>query len=174
MYEDECFETRHTFTYRTVFFDQLDENLLLAMEENPVALAAVGAIRMLRADKGETQRFEYARELFRLLKDRKYSTETCIQLVQFVEGITALSTAKLLKKFEEELDNLLEEVKPMPVMTPVLSKVLKKKSYEWGKLEGKEETARSMLADAMSPDLIAKFTGLTVEKIETLRTQDGK
>jgi hypothetical protein len=80
----------------------------------------------------------------------------------------------LLKKFEEEMDNLLEEVKPMPVMTPVLSKVLKKKSYEWGKLEGKRETALSMLADAMSPDLIAKFTGLSVEKIEALRTQDEK
>jgi predicted transposase/invertase (TIGR01784 family) len=44
-----------------------------------------------------------------------------------------------------------------------------------GKLEGKEEgkleTARSMLADAMAPDLIAKFTGLPVEQIEALRKE---
>jgi predicted transposase/invertase (TIGR01784 family) len=38
-----------------------------------------------------------------------------------------------------------------------------------GKLEGKLEVARSMLADAMAPDLISKFTGLTVEEIEALR-----
>jgi len=31
------------------------------------------------------------------------------------------------------------------------------------------EIARSMLADAMSPDLIYRFTGLTIEDIEALR-----
>ena len=40
---------------------------------------------------------------------------------------------------------------------------------EEGKLEGKLEIAHSMLADAMSPDLISKFTGLTTEEIEALR-----
>ena len=34
---------------------------------------------------------------------------------------------------------------------------------------GKLEVARSMLTDAMRPDLISKFTGLTVEEIEALR-----
>jgi len=38
-----------------------------------------------------------------------------------------------------------------------------------GELRSKQEIARSMLADAMSPDLISKFTGLTVEEIEILR-----
>jgi hypothetical protein len=178
MYEDECFETRHLFNYRTVFLDQMDENRLLAMKENPVALATVGAIRMLRAGKLEPRRFEYARELLRLLKDRKYSIDICIQLTQFLEGITALSTAKLLEKFGEEMDNLLKEVEPMRIMTPVLSKVLKKKSYEWGKLdgvlEGQQKIARSMLAEAMPLDRIAKFTDLSVEEVEALRTQDGQ
>ena len=40
-----------------------------------------------------------------------------------------------------------------------------------GKLEGKLEIARSMLADAMSPDLISKFTGLAVKEIEALRKE---
>jgi len=38
-----------------------------------------------------------------------------------------------------------------------------------GELKSKQEIARSMLADAMSPALISKFTGLTIEEIETLR-----
>jgi predicted transposase/invertase (TIGR01784 family) len=38
-----------------------------------------------------------------------------------------------------------------------------------GEAKGKLEIARSMLADAMSADLISKFTGLTVEEIEALR-----
>jgi len=39
-----------------------------------------------------------------------------------------------------------------------------------GKTEGKAEIARSMLEDAMSPDLISKFTGLTIQEIEALRS----
>ena len=67
-----------------------------------------------------------------------------------------------------------------------MEKVLKRKSYEWGKtegilegeargiLEGKRETARSMLADGMAPDLISKFTGLSVGEIQNLRAQSGR
>ena len=38
-----------------------------------------------------------------------------------------------------------------------------------GELRGRRETARSMLADAMSPDLVSKFTGLTIEEVNSLR-----
>ena len=38
-----------------------------------------------------------------------------------------------------------------------------------GELRGRRETARSMLTDAMSPDLISKFTGLTIEEVNSLR-----
>jgi len=38
-----------------------------------------------------------------------------------------------------------------------------------GKIEGKIEAARSMLADDMSPELISKYTDLSLEKIKALR-----
>ena len=38
-----------------------------------------------------------------------------------------------------------------------------------GELKGKMEVARLMLADAMSPDLISKYTGLSAWEIESLR-----
>jgi hypothetical protein len=43
---------------------------------------------------------------------------------------------------------------------------------EKGRKEALRETARSMLGDRMAPDLISKFTGLTVEEIEALRRPD--
>jgi predicted transposase/invertase (TIGR01784 family) len=36
-----------------------------------------------------------------------------------------------------------------------------------GELKGKQETARSMLADGVSVDIISKYTGLTAEQIKT-------
>jgi len=38
-----------------------------------------------------------------------------------------------------------------------------------GHTEGRAEVARLMLVDGMSPDLISKFTGLTIEEIKALR-----
>ena len=44
-----------------------------------------------------------------------------------------------------------------------------RKGKQEGLHEGKQEVARLMLANAMSCDLISKFTGLSAEEIETLQ-----
>jgi predicted transposase/invertase (TIGR01784 family) len=41
-----------------------------------------------------------------------------------------------------------------------------------GEARGKRETAYSMLSAGMVPDMISKFTGLSVEEIQDLRTQN--
>jgi len=172
VYDSECFGTRTTFSYVTVFIDQLDEKQLLAMYWNPVALAVVSAIRAQKAGKDEMKRFEYARDLFRLMKERGYAIDVRSSLGQFVDGITNLRASALLLEMEQEIDDLLEEVETMPVMTPVFSKVMERKSYEWGeakgRLEEKKQTARAMLARGMELDLIADLTGLSEEEIRTL------
>ena len=42
--------------------------------------------------------------------------------------------------------------------------------YWEGKAEGKVEDARAMLADGMKESLVAKYTGLTLEKISELQS----
>jgi len=46
--------------------------------------------------------------------------------------------------------------------------VIHEGGYIIGKMEGKEEVARAMLADGMSPALVSKYTGLTLEEIAAL------
>jgi predicted transposase/invertase (TIGR01784 family) len=41
-----------------------------------------------------------------------------------------------------------------------------------GKLEGKIEDAKNMLADSLPLDRIARYTGLTIERIKSLRIGD--
>ena len=172
VYGAECFGTRTMFSYLTVFIDQLDEKRLLAMDWNPVALAVVSAARMLKAGKNEAKRFEYAKDLFRLMKERGYAIDVRSSLAQFVDGITNLHTVTLMKEMEQEIDDLLEEVENMPVMTPVFSKVIKRKSYEWGRAEGeargRKQAAMAMLARGMELDVIADVTGLSEEEVRAL------
>jgi hypothetical protein len=227
-YEFQCFESWMAYGYRTVFLDKLDEEQLLAMTHNPLSVAVVAAMRLRKAGKNEEKRFEYGREMLRLLKSRGYSLDVRHQVVQFIAGLVNLSAKELLEEFEKEMDNVLEEMESMTVKVPAMEKYLKKKSYEWGKkdgklegilegklegklegilegklegilegklegklegilegklegklegilegiLEGKKETARTMLADRMTPDLVSKFTGLSIEEVRALREQN--
>jgi hypothetical protein len=168
LYEMECFGTRHFFIYPIVFLDQLNEENLLAIKGNPVALAALAVVRIAKAKKNESKRFQYIKELLEMIKAEQYSVEVNIGLGQFIEGITNLSTSHLTKEFKRILEDLFSEVKYVPVKTPMLKKVLSKKSYEWGKAEGKIEVARVMLARKMKLDVIADLTGLTEEDIKSL------
>jgi hypothetical protein len=184
-YEAECFETRNLYTYPTVFIDQMDEARLLVMEHNPLALAVAAAACMIRAGKSETRRFEYGREMLRILKSRGYSQEVYTSLIHFIEGVTRLSAKKLLDDFEKEVDIFFMEVESMSVTTPIVDKVLKKRSYEWGRAQGKAEgkaeglhlkaveTARLMLERGMAVDLIADLTKLSEDEVRELANTES-
>jgi hypothetical protein len=183
-YEMNCFGTRHTFIYPTAFVDQMDEEDLLAKKENPVALATVCVIRMLRAEKDERKRYQYAKELLKFMKDAGYSVETTIRLMQFIEGMTGLSTAKLKSALrndlEQEIMKMLGEVKDMTtVRTPLLRKALKKAAQDIFRAEGKNEgeterkfkDARRMLLRGIGIDVIADVTELSEEEVRSLQNK---
>ena len=184
-YETECFGTRTTFSYTTAFIDHMDEKRLLGMETNPVALVTAAAARILKAGRSEAKRFEYGREYLRMMKTSGYTLEERARIALFIEGMTNLRTERLIKELERDVSDVFEEGKSMQTMTPIVKRVLRKQAREWvkaegraeGKAEGKAEgmhfksleTARLMLADGMFPDLISKFTGLSVEEVDALR-----
>jgi hypothetical protein len=176
-YEMNCFGTQHFFKYPTVFIDQMDEEWLLSMKKNPVALASLYLKRMQKAKKNEPQRYRHAKELLTLMKTAGYSVDTAVFLMQFIEGMTGLNAAKLkneLKKdLEDGINDLLGEVKDMTaVQTPILKKVLKKKAQEVfraaGKVEGKLEDAQRMLSRGMPMDVIKDITQLAEEEVHSL------
>ena len=186
-YAMDCFGTRHIFEYPTVFIDQLEEDSLLALKENPVALAVVCAKRMLEAKKDEGKRFRYAKDLLTTMKARGYSKDTCLKLVQFIEGMSALSTSSMTRELEKEIDTILGEVEPVEVLTPIVKRVIRKRAYRWareegiaegetrGKAEGilqeKVETAWRMLGRGMEIGLVAELIGLSEEDLkEALKT----
>jgi hypothetical protein len=179
-YEMDCFGTRHTFVYPTVFIDQMDERSLLAKKENPVAIAAVCVMRMLKTPKNELKRYQYARDLLKEMKGAGYSTDTTLRLMEFIEGMTALNTPKLKSALENDMDQEIRETlgeakDMMTVHTPILRKVLRKKAQEVfraeGVSEGKKEDARRMLARGMEIDVIADITELPEKEIRNLQNE---
>jgi hypothetical protein len=159
----------------------MDEQGLLEKKGNPVALATVCVIRMLKAKRDERKRYQYAQELLKLMKSAGYSIETTIGLMQFIEGMTGLSTAKLKSALKNELEQgimeMLGEVKDMTtVQTPLLRKALRNAAKEIFRAEGKTEgdverklkIAEKMLSRGMGIDVIADVTELSEEEIHKL------
>ncbi|GHV40187.1 hypothetical protein FACS1894187_20880 [Synergistales bacterium] len=190
--EETCYETKFldsetVYKYHTVFIDKLNEEYLLKMKHNPLAISTLAAVKIAKAGKSEAKRFEQAKEMIRLLKMYGFPLDVRMKVGFFIEGVLNLSLENLLKDFDEEFDVLCEERNEDMYIPPIAKRVLTRKAREWvrdegkieGKLEGKIEgayekaldVARSMLADAMSADLVSKFTGLSVEELNRLRTQ---
>jgi hypothetical protein len=108
------------------------------------------------------------------MKSAGYSIETTIGLMQFIEGMTGLSTKKLKNALKNELEQgimeMLGEVKDMTtVQTPLLRKALRNVAKEIFKTEGKLEAAREMLSRGMGIDVIAGVTKLPEETIRNLQ-----
>ena len=76
-----------------------------------------------------------------------------------------MSTRRLMvKELESEIDSLLGEVESVEaevVRTPILRKVLRKRTYNRVKAEGKWKIARRMFAGGMNLEVIADMTGFS-------------
>jgi hypothetical protein len=129
---------------------------------------------MLKAKRDEKKRYQYAQELLKLMKSAGYSIETTIGLMQFIEGMTGLSTAKLKSALKNEMEQgimeMLGEVKDMTtVQTPLLRKALRNVAKEIFRTEVKLEDAKEMLLRGMGIDVIAAITKLPEETIRNLQ-----
>jgi hypothetical protein len=177
-YEMDRFGTRHTFSFPTVFIDQLDEQLLLAKKENPVALAIVCVLWMKKAKREERKRYLNAHALLKIMKSAEYSVDTNIELMQFIEGMANLNMPMLKnalqKDLEQDITEMFGEEKSMnTVQAPILRKILRKKAQETLRAEGKAaekiESARRMLSRGVEIDIIADITELTHDEIHHLQ-----
>ncbi|GHS96883.1 hypothetical protein AGMMS50276_15990 [Synergistales bacterium] len=171
-YETKFLDSESTYKYHSVFIDNLNEESLLNMKHNPLAISTLAAMRIAKAGRSETKRFEQGKEMVRLLKQYGFPLEVMSKVGQFIEGITNLSMERLLKDFDKELDVLCEERDENMYMTPIMKSVLTRKALKWakhdGKAEGKLGVASSMLVRGMSQDLVSELTGLSPKEIDNL------
>src|SRR5690554_4333700 len=83
----------------------------------------------------------------------------------------------LPEKTKEEVFEIIDQSNPKEAKRMISNMAESfRKTYEEavgkGKLEGKIETAKNMLAENMPDELIAKVTGLSLEKIKALKKED--
>ena len=152
--------TEIIYRYNNLVLAELDDDELRA-SDNPIDLALYAAKCSLRAKK-ELQKYTYLRTLLELLAERGWSEKDKDDLLFFLEWIIDLRDEELEKKYAEYRDQLSKEGKIVYIRPG------EREAVEEIKQSAKEEMARKLLANGVSPDIIAKSAGKPVEEIRKL------
>jgi hypothetical protein len=141
----------------------------LTSSDNPIDLALYAAKCALKS-KDEFQKYIYLRKSLELLGKRGWGKDDKRYLLLFIERILYLKDDELEGQYVEYRRQLSEEGKIVfiPMGEREVANEIMQRGIEKGKLEGKLELARNLLANGVSPDVIAKSGDLPMDKIREL------
>jgi hypothetical protein len=180
-YSHSRYGTAIDYRYNRLVLADLNDKELQS-SDNPIDLALYAAKCALRSKKDEFQKYKYLRTLTGLLGDHGYSMDDKRDLLLFLERLINLKDKELrtqYREYQEQLDkegkivyiSVAEEYYTQEGMKKGIEKGIEKGVVEGmkkGVEKGKEEMARNLLANGVSPDVIAKSAGLPLKKIRTL------
>jgi hypothetical protein len=152
----------YTYKYNSLVLLELDDEELLA-SDNPIDLAFYAAKFALKTKK-ELQKFNFLREIVRLLNKRGWSLEDKRDLLLFIERIVNMRDKMLITQFTEILEQENKEGKSMYI--PLVMRDSAAEIARSAKEEKAKEIAQNLLANGVPPDVIAKSAGLPLEKIQ--------
>ncbi|MDR1915615.1 MAG: hypothetical protein LBQ58_03455 [Synergistaceae bacterium] len=141
----------------------------LISSENPIDIVLYAAKFALRA-KEELQKFNFLRKTVGLLDERGWSVNDKRDLLLFTERIINMKDEGLIRQYRDFLEQHSKGGKAMyiPLILRDSAAEIEQRGREEGKLEGKLEVARNLLANGVSPDIIAKSADLPLEKVRSL------
>jgi predicted transposase/invertase (TIGR01784 family) len=152
----------------------------LEASDNPMAVVVIAHLRS-RTTKSDAQaRKRWKWILTRQLYEGGYSREDVIRLVRVMDRILTLP-AVLKRQFREELEQYEAEAK-MPLISSMEEmakeegreegiQIGEQRGIQIGKQEGIQEVAINMLRQGISTDEVARFTQLSLDQIDQLRSQ---
>jgi len=131
----------------------------LEKSDNPMAMVVLASIENQKAkDAGE--RYNIKLSLMRKLYTKGFDKNRALSVLKFIDWVITLP-AIYEEKLKEEVDKM--EVGTMAYVT----------SFErLAKKEGKVEAALNMLQDGIPVEKVAKYTGLSIEEISTLKVAE--
>ena len=140
--------------------------------DNIFAFVVLSTLYSLKVKNSQKKKFEFKLKLMKLLSNKKYSDETIIEIFEFLDLLLSFKSKKLEILFDLEVDKM-PRVKEKETMGSYKKFLLNK-----GKTEGKNEKTFEIIINGnkngFSNDDLSKITGLSIEKVTTLRTSSNE
>jgi hypothetical protein len=130
--------------------DFAGQEAALEANPNPFAVVVLAHLKALQTTRNPTARHSWKVRLVRGLYERGLSAEDVRGLFRFIDWVLELP-AGLEASFWEEVEEI-EEERSMPYVTSV-----ERRALERGRAEGRDETRREGLLDAIELGLDLKF-----------------
>lgn len=167
-YTHSHYGTEVVYRYNNLVLSELDDEELKS-SDNPIDLALYAAKHASQV-KEEHQKYNFLRTLTELLGERGWDRHEKRDLALFLARIVNLKDKALQEKYWEYRQELDKGGKLMyeSFLKEVEERMAERRGVARGVAEGKEEMARSLLANGVSPDIIARSAGLPLEKIHSL------
>jgi predicted transposase/invertase (TIGR01784 family) len=167
-YSHKRFGTESTYRYNILALMDLDDDELISSDNE--ADLVLYAAKCSRDSKGELQKYNYLRKIVGLLGERGWSREDKRDLLLFIERILNLTDKNLVAEYVEYRQKLSEEGKIMHLYIGEREEAerIRMSGVEEGRLEGKLEVARNLLARGDSPETISAIADLPQDKIREL------
>jgi predicted transposase/invertase (TIGR01784 family) len=159
-YSHNHYGTESLYRYNSLVLLELDDEELLT-SDNPIDLVLYAAKFALKTKK-ELQKFNFLRKIVELLNERGWSLEDKRDLLLFIERIVNMKDKMLITQFREILEQENKEGKAMYIP------LIMRDSAAEIEQRAKEEMAQNLLANGVSPEVIAKSAGLPLAQIHEL------
>jgi hypothetical protein len=167
-YSHKRYGTKIVLEYNNLVLAELDEEEL-ASSDNPIDLVLLAA-KFSQSAREELRKFNFLRNAVELLDEHGWHTEDKRDLLLFTERIVNMKDKELRSRYAEFIEQRNREGKSMyiPLMLRDSAAEIEQRGVEKGKIDGKIEDARNMLANGIAPELVGKITGLPAERIQEL------
>lgn len=164
-----CFsETRLVYDYPVYKIREQDEQALMT-DENPFAMVILAVKYAMRTKrKDEDLKLLFKLELTELLFKKGYKAEKIKAVFIFLNTLIKLSDELQQEIFTQEARKMATANKKVKIMSDV-EEYFTRKGRQQGLQEAQKQSALKMLTDGMSPELVSKYTGLSLQEIQKLK-----
>jgi hypothetical protein len=156
-YTESCYGCEVSMKFRTYYLPEKSADELRA-DHHPFALVMLAGRLALDAGGDVKLREKYAEEIAEIVEERGYDKREKFFIINFAE--------KIFRVREPEMSDRVKEVYDMQMIP--LEEYAEKVRLEHAKIDAMEKVARSLLADGMPLQQVAKHTELPVEDLQEL------
>jgi hypothetical protein len=143
----------------------------LEASQNPFAIVVMAHLKTKETRNDPVARKEWKFKLTRLLYERGYERQDILNLFRFIDWILELPE-DLKRSFRDDLEEY-ERERQMPYVTSI-ERMGIEQGIEQGEDRATQKIALKMLQENIPLEVIARITGLTIDRLQQLQALPAK
>ncbi|MDR1241261.1 MAG: hypothetical protein LBM00_00520 [Deltaproteobacteria bacterium] len=174
-YYSSIYGVEATYKYISVSVPDIGDETLLA-DENRIGLVLYSAKCAEKSGDDESEKFRYLRHISDMWNARGWNPHDKRVILEAANYLIRLSSKDYIRQTVEYVENLKMSREDREMYVSIFEEVYTERGMEKGMEKGMEEgakakaveIAKNLLAEGVSPDVISRTSGLSLEEVRSL------